>query len=1516
MKRYSLKRSAIALGLSGCILMGQLFSGAITATDGSTQIKAVSQQREIPTYEGNALYLDIIAKKDTRVRNVNLSVDGYIPGIDNPTSTSETATKWEGSRVYAGEISGEAVSWKVLKNDETAMLLLTDKVVAVKPFVTSYKEGYSHWEYMETYPTIEIDTVVNLLDYEKSEPEEGDVITYDQCSDWEFHQLGTHTHSFTPVKATKHFILDASEMKNPNYGFGSVASRIPEGMGEYNLMSRTSNFIYDPETGESSGYGDYLVTMKSDGTYEEILKIKTMAMQEAVYLDKTDIWYTTPADYDKTTFGVVGGEIDNPGQWRLTKAGPIGRLLECVAPNTLYVGETAKLTMLTDVEGEYNQTSLMLVNKDTGFLEAYGKIGEEGSGEKSFTVPQDLPEGKYDAYVYYENVHNNGMVDTVSGMYVFEVKVTTEKEIEGEPPVMEGLERRRINLNHQGALAGIDEESKIYFGKNSETNTLECEVIDAYTTGWSDTPTMLIATEDDRLVWIDEAWSCANEKQNTTTYAESETRKYLNGDGEGQFLEFFSQADKDALAVSTRDWMFEDATQPQGKYRHYFFVPLDHDKVFCLDLSESFRYTYGVIGEERKVKASPRNSNSRDRSATVRYDPAMNLRHDRIFYTAAISNYTEEISYEGRITGSNTYDYDAKTLEMAVVKDNGTELNTWKLTLYDGDTSFDAQVLDKKGKRGESLSVNVTSKGSGQYDQTSAIYEDINGNVAAYGRVSENLSGKMEVDIPRDLEPGTYTLHIFNETRASEIRTTDYASAEVTAQIEITGEEPEELEEEYSPDFTFSRDKLSEKPDTSKHNYEWVVTREASKTPFSKISDLGEREYRCKDCGDVYIKESIVNTGEGLVYGIFDWGEALEFFDYCNQIHDGVSFTHHYYPGVFVRPEYNLSAELLYEAMCEAVTAVTLKGSDTLNRTYAYSSLMGNGVSSGYGAFDFIMIGGIPRELMNDAEFANAAFFWHDTGDDARNFKSGFSIVINRKDELFIDYERNELCRGGIDGKKYTDMRDDLVLHGHPQTVYYKSVEPTNPNAEKVTSMDDLNKYPHLTDVAMNGQAISDLTPLSEMKCLKSLSLNDNNITDLSPLKGLQLEYLSLDGNNITDLSPLKGMPLKFLSINGNQITDLSVLEGMDLFYLDAADNQISSTKGISSTWIKSINLNNNKVTDISSLSACKNLRHVRLQNNKIKDISPLKDKKQLIVLELDNNEIESISSISNNTELMGLGITNNKLKNLNGIENLDISKIDFSHNEVTDLQAVAKNKNIKKVVGAYNKIRSLSFIEGTQGYTYLDLSHNKISDVSPISNYFFSDGLDLTYNRISDLIPIKNTYFTQQLLQTERRQRNKNLDFYTEQEVHEAKFAFVEDYKYSWKLGEGNYITLENAKECLPEEVYTLEEYKRILDEHGVLPARDENGYVLFEKTGKTWLDYQGFLELAVEVPKDDEILKGDCDGSGAVNLRDAVLVLKASLGITVINGDLAVAADVDSDGKITLSDATKVLRMALGIV
>lgn len=75
-------------------------------------------------------------------------------------------------------------------------------------------------------------------------------------------------------------------------------------------------------------------------------------------------------------------------------------------------------------------------------------------------------------------------------------------------------------------------------------------------------------------------------------------------------------------------------------------------------------------------------------------------------------------------------------------------------------------------------------------------------------------------------------------------------------------------------------------------------------------------------------------------------------------------------------------------------------------------------------------------------------------------------------------------------------------------------------------------------------------------------------------------------------------------------------------------------------------------------------------------------------------------------------------------------------------------------------------------------------------------------------------------------------------------------------------------------------------------------------------------FCEVPWNQIEDSLYVRGDADGNGKINSKDALYVLKISVGMEQIDEKYIKYVDVTSDGKINSRDALKILQKAAGII
>ena len=102
--------------------------------------------------------------------------------------------------------------------------------------------------------------------------------------------------------------------------------------------------------------------------------------------------------------------------------------------------------------------------------------------------------------------------------------------------------------------------------------------------------------------------------------------------------------------------------------------------------------------------------------------------------------------------------------------------NEWKLTLLDNSRNFAVTETTASGDPGDTLTLHYNGATTGANEYISVILAD-NSGAKYYGRVAQptEATGTVEIEIPSDIAPGSYTLKIFSEQYNGDYKT-DYAS--------------------------------------------------------------------------------------------------------------------------------------------------------------------------------------------------------------------------------------------------------------------------------------------------------------------------------------------------------------------------------------------------------------------------------------------------------------------------------------------------------------------------------------------------------------------------------------------------------------------------------------------------------------------------------------------------------------------------------------------------------------------
>lgn len=292
--------------------------------------------------------------------------------------------------------------------------------------------------------------------------------------------------------------------------------------------------------------------------------------------------------------------------------------------------------------------------------------------------------------------------------------------------------------------------------------------------------------------------------------------------------------------------------------------------------------------------------------------------------------------------------------------------------------------------------------------------------------------------------------------------------------------------------------------------------------------------------------------------------------------------------------------------------------------------------------------------------------------------------------------------------------------------------------AENVIEPEDIVRIDlsgnHLKEIPENFGMLSKLVVLN---------LSNNKLTSLpESMKELKvLSNLDIRRNRFEEIpQSILTLPLRYLNANGNKISDISSLRGCsELRVLDVSANSI---KEIDSSFridneLRTLNLSSNFLRDMKSfLPALGNVERLNLSNNLLESVpNEIGALKSLEEIEFVDNRIESIDEAFFTLEVESVDFSSNRLSELHlkGMNNLE--SITFDENPVEKLTI---NSNFAPFLKEFScdgcNLEEFVLIPSTH-LEILNYSSNYIKEVpKEIGRYIHLSELDIDYNKIIDL--------------------------------------------------------------------------------------------------------------------------------------------------------------------------------------
>ncbi len=208
--------------------------------------------------------------------------------------------------------------------------------------------------------------------------------------------------------------------------------------------------------------------------------------------------------------------------------------------------------------------------------------------------------------------------------------------------------------------------------------------------------------------------------------------------------------------------------------------------------------------------------------------------------------------------------------------------------------------------------------------------------------------------------------------------------------------------------------------------------------------------------------------------------------------------------------------------------------------------------------------------------------------------------------------------------------------------------------------------------------------------------------------------------------------------------SDLTTIATVQNNWPTSVASKIANLEGIQyCVNLKSLEILNNNVSDVSVLASLTYLQDLNIWYNNVSDITPIQNLTNIKKLYLDYDPIpkSNWAFLKNWTWLEelgmgGMGLINSDITFLSNFSNLTWLQI-FNNSNIDDLSPIASLTNLEILLINGNKITDLSPLSKLVNLQDLNVGGNQVSDLTPLANLTSLEILSLFSNQVTDITPL-----------------------------------------------------------------------------------------------------------------------------------------------------------------------------------
>ena len=334
-----------------------------------------------------------------------------------------------------------------------------------------------------------------------------------------------------------------------------------------------------------------------------------------------------------------------------------------------------------------------------------------------------------------------------------------------------------------------------------------------------------------------------------------------------------------------------------------------------------------------------------------------------------------------------------------------------------------------------------------------------------------------------------------------------------------------------------------------------------------------------------------------------------------------------------------------------------------------------------------------------------------------------------------------------------------------------------------------------------------------------------------------------------------------------NLLTGIDVSDCPELGRLEVSGNQLTELDVSHNPGLQTLFCPENMIAELD-VSACPMLATLVCYSNQLTELD-VSHNPDISCLDCDDNMLTELD-ISHNPALEVFYCSANMLTELEVTANPLLYILNCYDNGLTELD-LSNNPDMTELDVGMNALTELD-VSGLAELTYLSCEGNLLTELDLLSNTELN-AVNCFDNPLKNIALPDSPLFPMQVLRAEG---NGAVGFsYSEWETFTAYAYQGPGAEFlGWYDDEGGFISYDSA----------------------------------FEASGLAVLELIARFEGG-EIP-------GDMNGDGAVDISDALSILRAAMGLVTATPGQIAACDMDGDGMLTVADALQVMRMAMGLI